>query len=130
MRRRLKELALSVGAGWFAVMIGVGLGVYGAVALIASSKASGWMWIAIGLFVMLGVALRVAYLALKARDDARGGYEGSMASTVIQGGEHYHYYGGPPNPEKESSGPRSGGRDGPGVEGDGDEDPAPITQGS
>lgn len=96
MRRRFKELATSVGLGWFALAISLGVGVYGAVGLISSSKESGWMWIAIGLFVMLIVSLRVAYQALKARDDASEA-NSQASSTVIQGGKHYHYYGGPPD---------------------------------
>lgn len=101
MLSRLKELGMSVGAGWFAVVISLGLGSYGAVSLIVHSKASGWMWIAICVFGLLLVSLYVAYQALKSRDDAilrthQSETDGGSASVVFQGGEHHHYYGGPP----------------------------------
>ena len=69
----VKELAMLVGKGWFAVVIGVLLGVYGAVELVVRAKASGWVWIAIALAVMTIISLNVAYQALKERNVALAG---------------------------------------------------------
>lgn len=98
-RGLVKELAMSVGKGWFAVAIGVLLAIYGAVELIVHAETSGWIWISIALAVMVMIALNLAYQALKERDNALnagGGYDESK-SVVFHGGEHNHYYGGPPH---------------------------------
>jgi hypothetical protein len=89
--REVKELAISVGKGWFAAVISFLFGVYGAVELVAHSNASGWAWIAGGFAVMLLIALSVAHQALKARNAALKS-ESASSSVIIQGGEHTHYY--------------------------------------
>lgn len=83
---------MSVGKGWFAVVVGGLFGVYGAVELIVHSKTAGWAWIASGLAVTLVVSLAVAHQAFRARNAALKN-EASNASVIIQGGEHKHYYG-------------------------------------
>jgi len=93
----VKELATLVGKGWFAVVIGALLGVYGAIKLIVRAEASGWVWIAIALAATAIIALNIAYQALKERNVALAGdASGESKSVVIHGGEHNHYYGGPP----------------------------------
>jgi hypothetical protein len=90
--REARELAMSVGKGWFAAVIGVLFGVYGAVELIVHSKATGWAWIAGGLTVMLLISFTVAHRALRARNAAVK-TESNHSSVIFQGGEHNHYYG-------------------------------------
>lgn len=100
MQGRLKELAVSVGQGWFVVVVGVGLGVYGLVELIAHSKTTGWVWITVGLVSLLLVALNVAYQALRQRDAVLAGRKSSETSVarpiVFHGGEHKHFHSSPP----------------------------------
>lgn len=98
-RGLVKELAMSVGKGWFAVVIGALLGIYGAVELIVRAETSGWVWIALALAVMVVIALNVAYQALKERNVALdgSGVSDESKSVVFHGGEHNHYYGGPPH---------------------------------
>lgn len=90
--REARELAMSVGKGWLAAVVGVLFGVYGAVELIVHSKTTGWAWIAGGLAMMLFVSLAVAHRALMARNAAVEN-ESSHSSVIFQGGEHNHYYG-------------------------------------
>ena len=102
-RGLLKELAMSVGKGWFAVAIGVLFAAYGAVELIAHAKTSGWVWISAAFAVAVAISLNVAYQALRERDAAVAGVAPSVStqsSVVIHGGEHNYYYGGPPSPER------------------------------
>lgn len=91
---------MSVGKGWFAMVVGGLFGIYGAIELIVHSKTTGWAWIAGGLAVMLVVSLTVAHQAFRARNAALKS-ESSNASVIFQGGEHKHYYGGefPPPPD-------------------------------
>jgi len=98
-RGLLKELAMSVGKGWFAVAIGVLFAVYGALGLIAHAKTSGWVWISAAFAVAVAISLNVAYRALKERNAALGvaPSESTQSSVVIHGGEHNYYYGGPPS---------------------------------
>ena len=90
---------MSVGKGWFAMVVGFLFGLYGALELVVHAKTSGWAWIAGGLGVMLLISLNVAHRALSARNAALRS-ESSESSVVFQGGEHKHYYYGerPPKP--------------------------------
>lgn len=82
---------MSIGKGWFAAVVGVLFGIYGAVELIVHSKTTGWAWIAGGLGTMLLVSLNVAHRALRARNAALRGEPGHSL-VVFNGGDHHHHH--------------------------------------
>jgi hypothetical protein len=96
MPGRLKELADSTVRSWFALLITLCLGLFAADRLVANSKLDGWFWVAICSMGLVLVELRVAYNAMKERDEARGVagvHEGrSNGAVIFHGGEHTHHY--------------------------------------
>lgn len=67
---RTTELAKDIGKEWFVVVVGIGAGTYGAVVLIASSRVSGWLWVAVGFSLVSFVTVRLAFRYLGQRDQA------------------------------------------------------------
>ncbi|MGH7484031.1 MAG: hypothetical protein ACREMY_00325 [bacterium] len=104
MYERVLELVKLVGKGVYVVLVGMCLGIYGAIELLAHSKTSGWLWVIGGIATLMIVTLGVAYQALRARDETLESLEskGDGARTFFQGGEHTHFYVPPPPPEDES----------------------------
>jgi hypothetical protein len=102
MASRLKELAEATVRSWFALLVTLCLGLFAADRLVADSKLSAWFWVAICAIGLVLVELKVAYDALKGRDEARKDADvtegGGNGNVTFRGGEHHHYYGTPPDP--------------------------------
>lgn len=67
---RTAELVRDIGKEWFVVAIGAGAGIYGAAVLIASSRVSGWLWVAVCFSLVSFVAVRLAFRFQVERDRA------------------------------------------------------------
>lgn len=73
----MREMGSRIVQWWVAVVPGVLLGLYGLYQVVASSDSSGFAWALAGVSLLLLAALKLAYEALRERDEAvdaaRGG---------------------------------------------------------